>query len=232
MFNLFQSESQIKCVSTFQELVAVPYSGNVNAICFPRNLNGDFSEIVKKINCNKNLATITVDELCELNLSQAGQLAREILINDMKLLENIGAQPTLNLIKQYERDDVFPFFPTDVYSFHVDYSPIPSHTFLCTYYGESSQILPNSQVQQKILVPEIRTELRKQFLGKDEEFESFLTENFFDLHYQPIQNAVPISLGIGNLWKLAVKHPKMEVPPCVHCAPLEKEGETRLMIIC
>lgn len=233
LLDLSNAENQIKCVSTFNDLVSEPFFGNVNAFCFQRELIGDFFEIVKKIDCNENLVAITEHELCELNLSKFGNKARQILLEDMQLLKNIGAQPTLNLIKQYERDEAYLLFPTDVYSFHVDRSPIPTHTFLCTYYGESSQILPNSKVQQKVLIPEIRKELQKLYGGADDEgFEAFLKEYFFDLHYQPAQNAVPISLGIGNLWRLAVDHPEMEVPPCVHCAPLEKEGETRLMIIC
>ena len=80
-----------------------------------------------------------------------------ILLNDFKLLKEHGASPTLNVIKYYERDD--SFFPTDVYSYHVDRSPIATDTFLCTYHGESSDIIPNSQGVQKVLVPEIREEL-------------------------------------------------------------------------
>ena len=150
----------------------------------------------------------------------------------MKILKDHGASPTLNLIKYYERDDAYPFFPTDVYSFHVDRSPIPTDTFLCTYHGEPSDIVPNSQAIQKVLIPEIRAELKKLYNGADEGFESFLSEYFFDLHYQPKPNANLISLGIGNLWKLAIDHPESKVLPCLHRAPIEKNGENRLMIIC
>ena len=41
-----------------------------------------------------------------------------------------------------------------------------------------------------------------------------------------------IQLGIGNLWKLAVDHPKMKVEPCIHRAPEEKSGQKRLLLIC
>lgn len=53
------------------------------------------------------------------------------------------------MITTYERDVDYPFFPTDVYLFHVDRSPVPFDTFLCTYYGESSDILPNDQAEKK-----------------------------------------------------------------------------------
>ena len=101
-----------------------------------------------------------------------------------------------------------------------------------TYYGESSEIVPNSQAEQKVLIPEIRNELKKLYQGADEEFESFLSEHFFDLHYRAKSNAQPISLGLGNIWKLAVDHPESKVLPCLHRAPQEKPGELRLLMIC
>ncbi|MFT5828950.1 MAG: hypothetical protein ACI9AB_001919, partial [Urechidicola sp.] len=160
------------------------------------------------------------------------QLARETILNDMKVLKAHGASPILNLIKHYNRDDSYPFFPTDVYSFHIDRSPIPTDTFLCTYHGESSEILPNTQAVQKVLDPAIRIELKKLYHEAEEGFESFLSEYFFDLHYRAKSNAHPISLGLGHLWKLAVDHPESQVSPCVHRAPEEKLSQTRLLLIC
>jgi hypothetical protein len=119
-----------------------------------------------------------------------------------------------------------------VYSFHVDRSPIPTDTFLCTYYGDSSEIIPNAEAEQKVLIPEIRAELKKLYDGPDEGFENFLTEHFFDLHYRAKPTAKPFSLGLGHLWRLAIDHPELQVPPCVHRAPVEKSGQTRLMLIC
>jgi|GEM_PF-49143 len=232
MIDLFSAENQIHCVTNFQDLISTPFQGEMNAICWTRQLIGDFSEIIKKVEPSGNIATLEEDELRDLQLSEQGQLARNILLNDLKLLQAHGASPILNVIKHYDRDDNDPFFPTDVYSFHVDRSPIATDTFLCTYYGESSEVLPNSQGEQKVLIPEIRDELKKQYSGPDEGFESYLTEHFFDLHYQAKPNARPISLGLGHLWKLAVDHPESKVPPCVHCAPKEKSGQTRLLMIC
>ena len=83
-----------------------------------------------------------------------------------------------------------------------------------------------------MLIPEIRDELKKLYGGTDEGFESFLIEHFFDLHYQAIPNACPLSLGLGHLWKLAVDHPESQVPPCIHRAPKEKSGQNRLLMIC
>lgn len=232
MIDLSSTESQIHCVTNFQDLISVPFSGEINAICWNRKLIGDFSEIVKKVGLSGNITEIEEEELCELQLSQHGQLAREILLNDLKVLEAHGSSPMLNVIKYYDQDDTYPFFSTDVYSFHVDRSPIPTNTFLCTYYGDSSEILPNSQGIQKVLIPEIRIELERLYNGADEDFESFLSEHFFDLHYQAKPNAQPISCGLGHLWRLAVDHPESQVPPCLHRAPKEKSGEHRLLLIC
>lgn len=232
MVDLSQAENQIQRVNNFQKLISTPFSGKVNAMYWNRKLIGDFSEIVKKFELKDNIIEINSEQLLELQLSKQGQLAREILLNDLKVLKAQGASPILNLIKSYERDDALPFFPTDVYSFHVDRSPIPTNTFLCTYYGETSDILPNSQAVQKILIPEIRNKLKKLYDGPDDGFESFLSEYFFDLHYQEKPNANPINLGLGYLWKLAIDHPKSEVSPCIHRAPEEKNGQTRLLMIC
>ena len=226
------TEKQIHYVNNFQDLISTSFHGQINAICWTRQLIGDFSEIVKKVELNENITTLEEEELLALQLSKQGQLARTILLNDLKLLKVHGASPTLNVIKCYERDEAYPFFPTDVYSFHVDRSPIPTDTFLCTYYGESSEILPNSQAKQKVLIPEIREELKKLYGGAEEGFESFLKEYFFDLHYQAIPNARPINLGLSSLWRLAIDHPESKVPPCLHRAPKEKNGQHRLLMIC
>ena len=226
------AKDQIHTVTNFNDLVATPFSGEMNAICWNRELKGDFLEIINKVALKGNITELDEEQLNALQLSEQGQLARELLLNDLIVLKVHGAAPTLNVIQHYERDDSYPFFPTDVYSFHVDRSPIPTDTFLCTYYGMSSEIIPNSQAEQKILIPEIRNELKKLYQGPDEGFESFLSEHFFDLHYRAKPDARPISIGLGNLCRLAVDHPESKVLPCLHRAPKEKIGEPRLLLIC
>ena len=232
MKNTFPDNNQIKVVSTFSELVNFNFQGTVNAMCWHRDLVGDFEEIVTKLELKENITEVSIDDLLALQLSENGHSAREIILKDIQLLSNFGASPSLNLLKSYERDDELDFISTDVYSYHIDRSPIETDTFLCTYHGAASDIAPNAQVEQKILIPEIREKLRKLHDGQDTEFETFLEEYFFDLHYQPKPDIEPINLGLGHLWRLAVDHPTQQVLPCVHRAPTENDGEYRLLLIC
>lgn len=232
MNSKFSPNSQVGIVSTFDELIDTRFEGAMNAICWQRNLAGNFKEIVTKLQLKENVTDISMEALLLLELSTEGNIAREIILNDIKLLTDLGALPSLNLLKNYERDDEFDFISTDVYSFHVDRSPIAADTFLCTYYGAASDIISNDQVEQKVLIPEIRQKLQDLYNGPAGGFEDFLKENFFDLHYQPQTNSNPLNLGVGHLWKLAVDHPEQKVLPCVHRAPQENDGEYRLLLIC
>jgi hypothetical protein len=222
----------IKQVASFEELTTTDFAYSMNAICWKRSLEGDFSEIVNKLSNIHNTILIDEEQLRQLLLSPKGQLARKTLLEDFQQLKAIGASPELNVLRHYERDEDFVVFPTDVYSFHVDRSTISAATYLCTYFGDASEIVANTDAVQKILIPEIRSELLSIYNGPLEEFDTFLIENFYDLHYQANQNAKIIQLGIGNLWKLAVDHPKMKVEPCIHRAPEEKSRQKRLLLIC
>jgi len=232
MNNIFSDHQQIGVVSTFSELVDTHFQGVMNAICWNRKLEGDFKEIVSQLQLKDNITEVSAEDLLALQLSEKGNLAREIILNDLQLLTDFGALPSLNLLKNYERDDELDFISTDVYSFHVDRSPIGTDTFLCTYHGAASDILPNHQAEQKILIPEIREKLKELHDGPDTEFETFLKDYFFDLHYQAKPNAEPINLESGHLWRLAVDHPTQQVLPCIHRAPVESDGEYRLLLIC
>lgn len=232
MIPTFSNNTQIGIVATFSELINTYFKGEMNALCWYRNLEGDFKELVSQLQLKENITVVTPNDLLALQLSEQGNSAREIILNDLRALTDFGAAPVLNLLKCYERDADFDFISTDVYSFHVDRSPIATDTFLCTYHGAASDIIANEEAQQKVLIPEIRAQLQALHDGPLEEFEDFLKENYFDLHYQALPNATPINLGVGHLWRLAVDHPTQQVPPCIHRAPIEREGEYRLLLIC
>lgn len=232
MHTLFPTTPQLNIVSNFTDLIHCTFKNEMNAICWSRNLMGDFKEIVEKLELKDNITEISNDDLLALDLSAQGILARNTILKDIQLLSEFGASPSLNLLKNYERDDELDFISTDVYSYHIDRSPIETDTFLCTYYGAASDILPNDQVEQKILIPEIRDKIKALYAGPEDEFDQFLAEYFFDLHYQPKPEAQPMNLGVGHLWKLAVDHPTQQALPCVHRAPVENEDEYRLLLIC
>ena len=232
MSTTFLDNDQIGTVATFSELVQTEFKGKQNALCWYRNLEGDFKEIVRQLQLKEDITEVSPEDLLALQLSEMGNKARAIILEDLRVLTDFGASPSLNLLKCYERDDAFDFIATDVYSYHVDRSPIATDTFLCTYHGAASDIIANDQAEQKILIPEIRNKLKALHQGPEEEFESFLKEYFFDLHYQDKPFAQAVNLGVGHLWRLAVDHPKQQVLPCIHRAPIENDGEYRLLLIC
>jgi len=229
--NLY-SFPNIHLVSSFDELVSKPFQGEQNIIGWLRDAQGDFSELVQQFKMKEDTMNIEPEQLEQLNLSAAGQMARQLVLDDYNRLKACGASPALNLIKHYSRDEENIVFPRDVYSFHVDQSPIPTSTYLCTYHGPPSEVLPNTEAEKKVMLPEWRLQLKKLHEGPDETFESFLREQFYDLHYQASPNAHPIRLGTGNLWRLAVEHPGCPVLPCIHRAPPDVPGLPRLLLIC
>ncbi len=231
MTDILSNSSNLLHVSNFQELISTHFQGTTNAISWSRELKGDFEEIVNAFHFEGTMMEIDEEDLIELELSEAGRVARETILSDFKLLSELGASPVLNIISNYEADE-HPFFPTDVYSFHVDRSPIATDTFLCTYYGDASELIPNEDAIQKIQIPEIREKLVQTYTGEEADFEAYLRENFFDLHYQALDDSKIIKAEISHLWRLAVDHPKSKVLPCVHRAPREESGKKRLLMIC
>ncbi len=231
MTKTFPNSSNLLHVSNFQELISIPFQGTTNAISWSRELEGDFEEIVNSIAVEGTMLEIDEEDLLAMELSEAGKVARDTILSDFKLLSELGASPVLNIISNYEADE-HPFFPTDVYSFHVDRSPIATDTFLCTYYGDPSELISNEDAIQKIQVHDIREKIEKAYVREATDFDAFVSEHFFDLHYQALEDATIIRAGIGHLWRLAVDHPESMVLPCVHRAPRESSGKKRLLMIC
>jgi hypothetical protein len=224
---------RIKVMDSFEELVRTPFSNGINALCWRRELAGDFGEVLRHLSIQQGITTLDEAALSALSLSRSGEAAVAAMLKDLSSLRNSGLDPVLDCVNGYLRDDCDGPVPTDVYSFHADSSPIETDTYLCTYHGASSEGLRNDQALRKVDIPEIRAALLDSFGGDDDEaFREHLSECCYDLHYAPLEAARPFSFGVGNLWRIAVKYPKSPVPPCIHRAPQTQPGDSaRLLLI-
>lgn len=227
--------ASIRTVSSFAELLATPLAGGVNALCWPRLLAGDFSEVVAKLKPGEGITNLDEARLLALDLSDAGKTAAGVMLEDLRLLREQGLAPELNCITAYPRDDESGVVATDVYSFHADGAPVVADTWLCTYHGAPSEGLANEDALRKVDDPVIRAALLDEFGGVDaegDEFREFLRDCCYDLHYAPKPGAQPWSFGVGNLWRVATDWPGNPVPPCIHRAPENFSGDpARLLLI-
>ncbi|MCB1276456.1 hypothetical protein [Prosthecobacter sp.] len=222
-----------RVVDSFEELVTTPLGNGINALCWRRTLPGDFEEIVQKLKVGRGITSIDDEQLRALELSTAGHVAREILLQDLKLLRDHDLQPSLDCVNGYLHDVQAGPMRTDVQSFHVDSATVEADTYLCTYFGASSEGLPNGEAVRRADIPETRAALLKLYGGEDDDgFREFLNEHFYDLHYAPLPYAWPFSFGVGHLWRIATEWPGSPVPPCIHRAPDTVAGALpRLLLI-
>lgn len=226
------ARTRVGFVTSFAELLATPFANGVNAFCWPRALAGDFGEIVARLGPGEEIDRLDEARLAALSLSPAGQLAREALLNDLRLLRDQGLAPELNCIHAYPRDDAEATVPTDVYSFHADSAPIEASTWLCTYFGPASEGIANEESRRKVDDPATRDALLREYGGADDAgFAEFLRDHCYDLHFAALPHAAPFSFGHFHLWRIAVDWPGSPVPPCVHRAPAQRVGESRLLLI-
>ncbi len=222
--------ARIRIVGGFHELATARFESGVNALCWPRELPGDFGEVVERLGAGDGIVTLDESRLRSLPVSAAGRTAIGILLDDQRLLRERALDPSLNLIHGYPRDG--SPVPTDVFSFHADSAPVETDTWLCTYHGTASEGLRNDEARRRVDIPETRAELLKLFGGNDDDaFVEFLNEHCYDLHYAPLPQAQPFSFGPGNLWRIATDWPGSPVPPCIHRAPKTLPGQPRLLLI-
>lgn len=224
--------ARIKQVNSFQELVTTPFANGINALCWERTLSGDFGEIVARLATAAGITTLDEEFLRTLPVSPAGQVAIDILVEDQRLLRDHGLLPSLDLIRGYPRDENPEVVRTDVFSFHADSATETADTYLCTYFGPTSEGVPNEEVQRHVDIPATRAALLKLYGGDDDAgFRAFLAEHCYDLHYAPLPHARVFSFGLGNLWRIAIETPDAPVPPCIHRAPETCPGQPRLLLI-
>jgi len=222
---------QVRRVDSFEDLLAVPFEGNCNAICWERELTGDFDEVVRRLPLGDGITPIDEADLATLQVSPAGAMAVSTLLADLRGLRAAGHAPELNCVAEYARDPD-EVLPTDVHSFHVDSATVPTETFLCSYSGVASEGLCGAEAERCVDVPEIRAALLARHGGADDEgFAAYLQERHFDLHYRATEQARPFSMGLGHLWRLAVQFPGSPVPGCIHRAPPTPPGGVRRLLL-
>lgn len=228
-----QAPSCVKTVGSFAELISTPFSGDVNALCWPRALDGNFDEIAVVVGPLDEITTLEEDDLLSLSLSPAGRLARDRLIADLKLLRDAGLAPSLDLIPAYPREPEPGPVPIDVYDFHADSATVLADTFLCSYTVASSEGVANNEAVHRVDIPETRAALLKLYAGADDAgFTAWLGEHCYDLHYAALPRAKLFTFGFGNMWRIATQCPGSPVPPCIHRAPETTPGQPpRLLLI-
>jgi hypothetical protein len=226
---------RIKVVNSFNELVTSTFGPRVNAICWSRTLTGNFDELAASFGNEEEIVSLDNKTLSRLRpgLSTMGKAAADTLLEDIPLLQGHGLSPGLECVPRYQRDESSAV-PTDVYSFHADRATVPADTYLCSYNEVATEGLRNDQAQRRIDMPATRVKLLDLFRQEEDtgDFDAYLRENCYDLHYAALSEAIPFSFGIGNLWRIAVEYPGCPVAPCLHRAPATTTGQLpRLLLI-
>ena len=223
--------SRVKIVDSFDELVSTAFGPEVNALCWARNLPGNFDEVAARFS-DDEIISLDEETLRALTLGADGRVAANAMLADRRLLEDRGLQPSLEWVPRYLRDATSTV-PTDVYSFHADRAPVEAYTYLCSYNTAATEGLRNDQAQRIMDIDSTRTEILRLYAEDGAgDFDAYVKENCFDLHYRPLPGATPFSFGIGNLWRIAVEYPGSPVPPCLHRAPETADGQPpRLLLI-
>jgi hypothetical protein len=135
----FLSESHVRMVGSFEELIATPFRDGVNALCWPRTLDGDFGEVVVKLGLGQGITTLDAETLHALPLSPAGQKLRRVHACGSSPAQRARARTVLNGINGYVQPEETGPVRTDVCSWHADSATAEVDTWLCTYHGASSE---------------------------------------------------------------------------------------------
>lgn len=223
---------RVRLVGSFDELVETRFAQGVNALCWPRALEGDFVEVASRVPGDDGIVPLDEALLRALPLSAAGRRAVDVMLEDLRRLAGAGLQPSLDCIRSYPRDDD-AVAPVDVYSFHADSAPTEADTYLCTYAGAPSEALRHEDALRRVAIEETRRELLQRHGGPDDEtFREYVREQCHDLHYVAAPGREPFSFGVGHLWRIAIDYPGSPVPPCIHRAPRNLPGQApRLLLI-
>lgn len=219
-----------RTVASFEDLLG-PFGTGVSALCWERRLEADFDTLAAALapRAEAEGGLCVVDEAVLRRTPGVDPRAISVLLEDARRLEVLGREPQLNVLTRYPRDERGLPVSVDVHSFHADRAPVEADTFLCTYSGAPSEGLDSHDAERLVDDAGVREALRHAW-GGEGDFESFLVEECFDLHFRPRPSATPWSFGVGPLWRLTVAWPGATEPPCIHRAPVA-DGRPRLLLI-
>jgi hypothetical protein len=222
----------VRIVDSFEKLVTTRFTGAVNALCWPRELAGDYAEIEQCLPAVDDITSIDEEDLRGLKLSPAGALARDQLIRDQRLLTSHSLDPSLDIVPATEPDLQAAPIRTDVGDWHVDSATVEADTYLCSYLGLSTEGIRNEDATCQVDVPSTRETLRQIYGGADDAaFRAHLSKRFYDLHYANSSHARIYSFGSGHLWRIATQYPGSPVPPCIHRAPASSADRSRRLLL-
>jgi hypothetical protein len=103
------AEPCLRSVDSFAALAAVRFRAGVNAACWPRDLGGDFGQVVAALEAALPAAptagdgVVSIDdaELAALSLDDDGALAVQAIQRDLRALASLGLEPELSLVRAY-----------------------------------------------------------------------------------------------------------------------------------
>ena len=88
MHTKFSENPQIKVVNNFLELVTTKFQGLNNAMCWQRDLSGDFKEIASKLSLEENITEISIEEQICFTTDEDDLKDIPNLIEKLKLLRD------------------------------------------------------------------------------------------------------------------------------------------------
>ena len=219
-------------VPDLEGLVQHRFQGAVSAVGLKRSLAGDFGAVARALAPPTGHRDVSPRRLRHLALGPEGRRAAAQILDDLDGLEDQGCAPQLSCVTDYPRDLRGLPVRTEVQGFHIDRAPVEVDTWLCTYAGGSTEILPPEDALRCIDDPTTRAALRQVWgLPEGEALESRIREGSFDLQYVPRPGASGVVLGAHHLWRLAVSWPGAAVAACIHRAPATVPGQPRLLLI-
>lgn len=226
---------RIGIVDSFEALVTTPFGPRVNALCWPRRLAGDYGAVATLFQDESDILSLDADSLLDLRggLGAGGRAAVDQMLQDLALMQDHGLAPSLECVPHYRRDDAGRALATDVYSFHADRAPVAADTYLCSYNEAATQGLRNEEARRCMEDAATRERILAEFSAQGGgDFDAFLRDNCYDLHYSPLAGARPFDFGLGHLWRIAIEYPGCPVAPCLHRAPPTGKGRPpRLLLI-